>query len=231
MPGGHPALDRRASAYLHAVLNKDKTTAEELVLSMIGEGASLADVYAVLGSAQVEVGRLWEKGSITVSDEHYSTEVTLGCISLAAEKLRRFRREPMAFAYLSTAEGEFHSLGIRMLAELLRNEGWETELHTSGPLPSSLKGLMARRRVDLLCISATMPASAASVAVAIGAIRREQALQRLKIVAGGPAFDDAAARKRLEGGNGQAVLADRVAMSIPEAVEFARSVLAEKRAS
>jgi methanogenic corrinoid protein MtbC1 len=221
-------LDARASAYLHAVLNRDRASAQEVVLKMIEGGSSLVDVYRVLGSSQVEVGLLWEKGTITVSDEHFSTETTLGCISMAADRLRKFRRELMGFAFLSPAEGEFHEVGLRMLSELLRSEGWETELHVSGPLSSALKELAARRRVDLFCFSATMSSNVHSVVEAAQAIRREQAFESAKILVGGPAFEDEKARRTL-GGPAGTPLVDCLASSLPEALEFGRSVGAQIR--
>jgi methanogenic corrinoid protein MtbC1 len=214
----HRALDKRASEYLHAVLDKDRASAEALVRSMIDSGSSLVEIYGVLGAAQVEVGALWERGVITVSDEHFATGVTLDCISMAADKLRKFRREPKGLAVLRPAEGEFHSVGLRMLSELLRSEGWETELRDSGPMAATLKGLAARKRVDLFCLSATMPSNTAHLADAIRLIRKEPAFKSAKVVVGGPAFEDAETRRVLEAG-----LADCVAMSLPDALEFARS--------
>ena len=218
MPAGHREMDERASTYLHAVLDKDKKSAEALVQSMIEAGSPLVEIYGVLGAAQVEVGALWERGVITVSDEHLATSVTLGCITMAADKLRKFRREPKGFAVLLPAEGEFHSVGLRILSELLRNDGWETEIRDSGSMVSTFNALAARRRVDLFCLSATMSSNAPRVADAIRLIRREPAFGSAKVVVGGAAFEDAAARKAVE-----AASADCVAASFPEALEFVRS--------
>ena len=80
MFAARPGLDSRTSAYLQAVLSRDRASAEQVIRSMIEYGAPLTDIYGILGAAQVEVGFLWERGTITVSDEHIATEVTTGCI-------------------------------------------------------------------------------------------------------------------------------------------------------
>jgi methanogenic corrinoid protein MtbC1 len=211
------------SNYLHAVLDRDREAAKALVREMMDGGSSLIEVYGVLGAAQVEVGNLWEKGVITVSDEHFATDVAIACIATAAEKSRKFRRGPGGYAVLYPAEGEFHGVGLRMLAELLRNEGWEAELHDSAPTASALRGIVARKPVDLFCLSATMPSNVARVAEAINMIRKEPAFKTAKVLVGGPAFEDARARGIFEEG-----LADRVAMTLPEALEFGRSVLSRR---
>jgi len=215
----HQQLDDRASSYLHAVLDRDRKGAEELVQGMINGGSSLTGIYGVLGAAQVEIGALWERGVITVSDEHFATEITLGCIPMAAEKLRKFRRQLKGSAVLCPVGGEFHLVGLRMLAELLRNEGWEAELLESAPTESTLREMAARKHVNLFCLSATMPSNVARAAEAINLIHKQPAFKSTKVLVGGPAFEHAREKRVFENG-----LADRVAKSLPEAVEFSKSV-------
>jgi MerR family transcriptional regulator, light-induced transcriptional regulator len=224
MSRAHSALDKHKSDYLRAVLNKDKSSAEEVMLKMIGEGLTLGDVYQVLGRAEVEVGSLWEKGSITVSDEHYATDVTIDCVSMAADRLRTFRRESAGFAYLSPTDGEFHDVGLRMLSELLRSNGWDTELRLSGTLQSALKALAVGRRVDLFCLSATMPSNVPRVTEAVRALRKTPAFYDTKILVGGAAFEDKEARESIVAGSEQTGLVDYLASNLFEALEFARSI-------
>ena len=229
MHAAHQALEKHRSDYLQAVLNKDKASAEKIVLAVIKENSSLAEVYWVLGAAQVEIGSLWERGSIAVSDEHFATGVTLDCISMAADRLRTFRREPAGFAYLSPVEGEFHVVGLRMLSELLHSEGWETAINTSGTLQPVLGGLMANRKVDLVCLSATMPSNAPRVVQAVQTIMRVPEFAAAKVLVGGPAFEQAKAKeviRTIEGWTSQVVC---LASNLSEAIEFARLVAGQAR--
>ena len=228
MHQAHSTLDRRELAYLQAVLNRDRASSEEIVLAIIREGSSLSDVFRMLGRVQVEVGSLWERGSITVSDEHFATSVTLGCISLAAERLRPFKREATGFAYLSPAEGEFHVVGLRMLSELLSCEGWETALNHSDTLQSALRELMVKRRVDLFCFSATMPSNVPRLVEAVQAIRRTAAFNSAKIMVGGPAFDHKEAREALQVAPEGISLVDCLASDFSEAVAFARLIASNR---
>ena len=229
MHSAHQALEKHRSDYLHAVLNRDKVSAEEVVFAMVREGSSLAEVYRLLGAAQVEVGSLWERGSITVSDEHFATGVTLDCVSMAADRLMRFRREPSGFAYLSPAEGEFHVVGLRMLSELLRSEGWETALNHSGTLESALRELIVNRKVDLFCFSATMPLNVPRMVKAVQGIRRTPAFVTAKILVGGPAFEHLEAREAIHPVSGGISLFDCLASNFSEAIEFARQVARQNR--
>ena len=228
MHSAQPALDRHGAEYLRAVLDRDKASAEEIVLTTIKEGSSLSDVYSLLGRAQVEVGSLWERGSITISDEHFATSVALDCISLAADKLRSFRREQAGFAYLSPANGEFHVVGLRMLSELLRLDGWETTLNHSGTLQPALRELTAKRNVDLFCFSATMPSNVPRAIEAARAIRRTAAFKTAKILVGGPVFGHEQTRKAFQEVPEGNSLVDCLASNFTEAIAFARLVASNR---
>jgi methanogenic corrinoid protein MtbC1 len=230
MSATHPGVDIRVSAYLQAVLNRNRGSAEQVVREMIEGGARLVEIYGVLGAAQVEVGLLWEKGVITVSDEHFSTEVTVGCIPMAADAFRKFRREPAGFSFLSAGDGEFHVVGLKMLSELLQGEGWETELHLQGPLSSALGELAARRRVDLFCLSATMPSNVPGVVEAARAIRGIPVFRTARILVGGPAFSEETAKKAVCGmGQERTGLIDCLALTLSEALDFSRSISSQDR--
>lgn len=224
MSRAHSALDEHRSDYLHAVLNKDKDSAEKVILRMIGEGSSLGDVYQALGRAEVEIGSLWEKGSVTVSDEHYATAITIGCISMAADRLRTSVRERAGFSYLLPADGEFHVVGLLMLSELLKSQGWDTGVHRSGTLQSALRIMATGRGVDLFCLSATMPSNVPRVAEAARAIKKMPAFKDAKILVGGGAFEAEGIRESVEAGQKQAGLVDCLASSFSEALEFTRSL-------
>ena len=71
----------------------------------------------------------------------------------------------------------------------------------------------------MFCLSATMPSNVVRVAEAIRMIRREPTFKSAKVLVGGPAFEDEGARRVVEDGT-----ADFVAMSLPEALEFCRSI-------
>ncbi len=223
MTGPASGLDTRASEYLQAVLEKNRKGAESIVLRMVASGTSPLDIFGVLGAAQVEVGRLWESGSITVSDEHFATQVTEECIAIGGDRLKKFRREPLGYAVLCTAEGEFHAVGVRMLAELLRIEGWEADVVV--PISVlSLRALGNKNRIDLICISSTIQSSAAGVLKTVERIRSEELLKGAKVLVGGPALMAKSVRTMFE--DQGARLIDSLASSLGEALTYALTLRA-----
>jgi len=121
-----------------------------------------------------------------------------------------------------TVQGEFHILGLRMLEELLKNDGWDAEILPQGNLKATVAELSKRRRVDAICLAATMPSNVERVAETIRLIRATPGLGSMKVIVGGPAFDTKEARSELTDRDGGS-LADLVARNMSEAVEFIKA--------
>jgi methanogenic corrinoid protein MtbC1 len=188
---------------------------------MISAGAPLVGIFEVMGAAQVEVGDLWEKGAITVSDEHFATQVTEDCVPLAGGRLRRFVRKPLGRAVLCTAEGEFHILGLKMMCELLKSEGWEAEILDSSSLNSP--GNFLAGDVDLLCVSATMPTTVPRLMDLLKKLRRDPAFKKAKFLVGGPAFETHQAEVAPIGASGEVSVVNYVAQRMKDAMDYCMS--------
>jgi MerR family transcriptional regulator, light-induced transcriptional regulator len=211
--------------YLRAALDRDQERAEAVVARMIAGGSDLATVFEVLAAAQHRVGDLWEKGVASVSDEHFVTDTTLSCVSFASERLAKFRRTTRGLAILFTAEGEYHVVALKMLSELLRDQGWDTEFLGSNPSSKYvLERARAKGKVDLICVSATMPSSLPNLVETLQKIRAEPFFANAKIVAGGPVFRSKRASVLLRGGAGGGALADSVSEGQTPALKFTASL-------
>ena len=135
------------------------------------------------------VGDAWASGSLTIAQEHlYSAAVRA--------RLERLLAEPRAAvrgtAVLACAPGEWHDLGLLMLAVGLRADGWRvTYLGPSTPIADAL-GLAARVGARALCVSATTEEPAAELERSFpgGA-----APNGAKLVVGGASMSQARARR------------------------------------
>ena len=72
--------------YLMSVLNRDRGNALGLISDLPAKGYTLLDVFDVLSGSQRMIGEMWAKGTITVADEHFATEVTLDAIEMASTR-------------------------------------------------------------------------------------------------------------------------------------------------
>jgi methanogenic corrinoid protein MtbC1 len=166
-------LGELGRAYAAAVLAGDEVAAERVVREAIEADLSTAEVDdEIIGPALWLVGELWERGEISIADEHVATEISIRVLALEREARRVARVRPAYLALLAAPAGELHVVALRMVAGVLREAGYETML-VGADVPSvALAALAARHRPDVVCLSATMPASSDQLMIAMEEVQR-----------------------------------------------------------
>jgi|GEM_PF-385013 len=117
------------------------------------------------------VGAQWERGDISVADEHIATALTHQV--MAAVYGPNLGHDHMPGRLLLAAlEGERHALGLRMAADVIELAGYET-IYLGADIPlDDLLQTIEGRNPDLVLLSATMPDSGSALEECIGAIQR-----------------------------------------------------------
>jgi transcriptional regulator with XRE-family HTH domain len=178
--GGPPDIDPDE---LISVLRSETPENAYAYLAARGAGAapSLADAYErTFVPALVRIGELWERGELSVADEHLLSE------RIRELAFRRAAAEPAAESSPAAgappdagkrrwmgvcAPGEKHELALLFLSLALRRAGWRTwYLGTQVPLPDLL-GAIARCEPRVLAVSVTMAENAAGLEPYLGRIR------------------------------------------------------------
>lgn len=183
-PGGPLALTRRM--FLQAALRGDRRTALTIVTEAFRSGTTIEDVYIeVLQDGLYEVGRQWERNTITVAQEHMATAVTQFVMAQVFERIERPERS-RGRVILTGVPGELHHVGALMVADMLEARGWEVQF-LGGNLPlSSVVTAVRDSKPDVLGISVTMLFNLHQAAGLIAAVRALD--QPPRIVVGGAAF-------------------------------------------
>lgn len=186
--------DRRAAvlsrAYLEALRAADAAGAYRIAAGALADGMSLPGLcQEVIAPAMHEVGRLWERGALTVADEHLATALThrvLGALrppSFFQQSFDEDSGNPRAM--LAAVQGEQHALGLRMAADLLEDAGYQA-IYLGADVPTgSLLQAIDSFSPTLLGLTATMPESAPRLADAIAAVHDEH--PQLPLLVGGQA--------------------------------------------
>lgn len=196
---GRPAevpveLGPSARSYLEHVLAGRREAAIGVVLDAARSGTDLSVVLIdVLEATQYEIGRRWERGEVSVAQEHYCTAVT----QLAMTELYPFlfartagprigRRRPRLVA--AQAAGSLHQVGLRMVVDLLEHEGWDTTYLGGVTEPGPVVEALVEQGAGLLAVSASMPAHIEAVAAIIEAVRADRRTAGVRVVVGGRPF-------------------------------------------
>lgn len=153
--------------------------------AVVAEALRAAPVEAVyrelVTEALHEVGDRWERGEVSVAEEHLATGICETSLPDLAERLPR-RPRCHRIAIVACVPWELHALGARIVSDFLEAGGWDV-LHLGALVPASvLAQLVVARNADVVALSAT---TARSLAGFETVCERLQALPRPPFVAAG----------------------------------------------
>src|SRR3954463_3140240 len=164
--------------YVDALISGDLAAAERLI---VDSGTDVRVLYLeVLQPALYEIGRRWAQAELSVAQEHLATATTQSLMARLAERLdggapRRDRR-----ILAACAEGELHSIGVRMVADFLEADGWDVLFAGALSPPAAVAEVASTQRVDAVALSAALSQRVPGIAKAVAALR---ALDTVPVIA------------------------------------------------
>jgi MerR family transcriptional regulator, light-induced transcriptional regulator len=173
-------------AYAAALLSGDEIAAETAIREAMDAGLTTAEIDdEIIAPALWLVGELWERGEITVADEHLATEISMRVVTLQREAQRVAVSRGDHGVLLAAPAGELHVVALRMIANLLRDAGYDV-LMLGADVPAEALAASARHhQPDVVCLSATMRSGGDEVTATMDAVQR--AWPRAGFVIGGRA--------------------------------------------
>jgi methanogenic corrinoid protein MtbC1 len=153
-----PRIAELAGAYADALILGDEFAAEITIREAMDAGLSTAEIdEKVIAPALWLIGELWERGQISVAEEHIATEITVRVLALQREAQRVTRARGRHRVMLATVPGECHVVALRMVENLVRGAGYDVVM-LGADVPAPTIATAARQHeADVLCLSSTMP--------------------------------------------------------------------------
>jgi len=147
----------------------------------------------VIAPAMHRIGELWERGAVTVADEHLATALTNRILAALRPPPGEAVAPRRGRALLAAVEGEQHALGLRMAADLLEDAGYNA-IYLGADVPTgALLQAVESLSPDLVAVTATMATLAPRLEVVAVELRRTH--PDLSVLVGGQA-----APPRIDGG-------------------------------
>ncbi len=166
----------------------DEAGAWRVVEDALASGVEPRDVHLeLLVPALRSIGEGWERGELTVAEEHRAAAVAQRLIGRLGPRFARRGRKRGAVV-LGAAPGEEHGLPSAILADLLRGAGFEVvDLGADTPAESFAETAAGTARLVAVAIGVTIPAHAGAAAAAVRAVR--SAGVGAPVLLGGAAID------------------------------------------
>ena len=161
-------------AYAAALLRGDEVAAELVIREALEARLSAAEIDdEIIAPALWFVGELWERGEISVADEHIATEISIRVLALEREAQRVARARGGLCVMLAAPEGEQHVVALKMTGSLLRDAGYGVVM-VGADVPADALAVSARRHeADVICLSATMPGGEDQALIAIHEVQQQ----------------------------------------------------------
>jgi methanogenic corrinoid protein MtbC1 len=151
-------VDARLSRlYLEALRAADASGAYRVATEALGQGMTMPELYQrVIAPAMHRIGELWERGALTVADEHLARALTNRILAALRPSPGEAVVPRRGRALLAAVEGEQHALGLRMAADLLEDAGYDA-IYLGADVPTgALLQAVESLSPDLVAMTATM---------------------------------------------------------------------------
>jgi methanogenic corrinoid protein MtbC1 len=146
----------------------DEVAAEIAIREAMEAKLSAAEIDdQIIAPALWLVGDPWERGEITVADEHLATEISTRVLALQREAERLAISRGTYRVMLATPEGELHVVALRMIHNLLAEAGYDVVMLGPDVPAADLAAAAARHEPNAICMSTTMPGGTDRTLVAI----------------------------------------------------------------
>jgi len=203
--------------YIQALLQGERHIASKMIIKAVENGVPVKEIYLhVFQPAQREIGRLWQTNQITVAQEHYCTAATQLIMSGLYPYI--FSTAKHGKKVVAACVGnELHEIGIRMVADFLEMDGWDTYYLGANTPKSSIIATLHEQEPDLLALSTTMTSNLAQLKDIISTVKQHKELEVKILVGGYPFIVDPNLWKKIG--------ADACAKNAEEAVKVVRDLV------
>jgi len=143
-----------------------------VIEAALAAGAELEEIYLdVLSPAMSAIGDRWARGELDVSLEHRASGIAMRIVGRLGPRFVR-RGRTRGAVVLGAPAGERHALPVALVADLLRQHGWEvSDLGADVPDESFVHAMLTTPDVAAVGLSVTAEASFDSARRAFAALR------------------------------------------------------------
>lgn len=132
--------------FCRSATNGDELECTAIVDRLLGTRHEIIDIYEELfGSSLQLIGTWWQVGAIDVGQEHLASAIVERLMARALHHSAPPKTTALA-AVLGCPPGNWHSLGLRMVSDMLRLSGWRSYfLGANVPIDSFISAIREHR--------------------------------------------------------------------------------------
>ncbi|MFG2060760.1 B12-binding domain-containing protein [Micromonospora sp. NPDC048871] len=169
--------------YLHCLAEADESAAIEVARELLEAGVPADRVLLdLVAPAQAEVGERWARNEWSVAQEHAATHVSERVVAAVAGYANV--RGDRGRIVVACMDGEWHALPARLVAEVLRLQGWQVTFLGASVPAAHLVSYLHRHDAYAVALACALPMRLPQAHRMIEACRRSD----VPVVVGGRGF-------------------------------------------
>lgn len=142
--------------YVESLLAGDRAMCRDLVQGVLDKKGPIRHLYeGVFRPTLYAVGEMWERGQISVADEHLATAMTESLMTLVEPLLFESQRVGRSVV-VSCIANEYHQIGGKMVADTFEINGWDSYFLGANTPQSELIRLIEKKRPNVIALSASV---------------------------------------------------------------------------
>jgi methanogenic corrinoid protein MtbC1 len=136
--------------------------------------------------ALYDIGTAWQRNQITVAQEHLATSISQTLLTgFYLQSLSEAPPDGRGTALFAGVEGNYHALGLRMVADAFELAGWSVQALGANTPTDALVGHIDRTRPDVVGLSVSLVQQLPTLQRAVGRIRAELGSRCPVVLVGG----------------------------------------------
>jgi MerR family transcriptional regulator, light-induced transcriptional regulator len=163
-------IAQAANALRHALDTFDEPGAHAVLDGLFSTLTIETVLRDVLMPYLYELGERWQRGDISVADEHFASNVVRGRLAGLA---RGWGHGHGPRAVLACAPGELHDIALLAFGIVLNRGGWRVEYFGANTPLEDLAAIAATSHPDVIVLAATVPERFTAVGDGLARLARE----------------------------------------------------------
>lgn len=148
-------LPELAERYAHFAVMSDETRCTDIVDFALRSNQPLIDIYEeLIARAMMLVGRMYEQRAIDEAQEHAASEITERLLVRIGNAQPPVRANGMT-AVLGCAANNWHTIGLRMVADYLRHSGWRVVYLGANVPTEAFSRAVGTHHADMVLVSSS----------------------------------------------------------------------------
>lgn len=179
-------MDNEITAYKDAILNGKYNKALQIAEDHANSHEQIKYFYEnIVKPALYSIGEMWEYNVISVAAEHLATSISESIMNHLYSRIINTKRVNKKIV-LGCIEGEYHQVGIKMIADIFEMNGWDTFFLGANVPNDELIKYAIEIQPDIVAMSLSIYSHLPAFEVFVSKIK--MALPEVKIIVGGQGF-------------------------------------------